>query len=127
MTIKRVDHVGVMVADMERSIAFYTGILGLTLKSQIKHTNGVIDLAFLGTGAEGETDLELIRGYNDRLPEEGKVHHVAFAVDDVERWFRDLSSQPVEFVDKEITTLPNGYKYFFIMGPDRERIELFQR
>ena len=91
MTIKRVDHVGVMVADMERSIAFYTGILGLTLKSQIKHTNGVIDLAFLGTGAEGETDLELIRGYNDRLPEEGKVHHVAFAVDDVERSGRRIT------------------------------------
>ncbi|MCA0753905.1 VOC family protein [Paenibacillus sp. N4] len=123
----KLDHVGVMVKDMEASIAFYTEKLGFELKGRLTHTNGVIELAFLGFGGADETDLELIHGYNDSLPSEGKVHHFAITVPDVESEFTRLKEQGVTFIDKEITTLPNGYKYFFVEGPDREWIEMFQR
>lgn len=127
MKFKRIDHVGVMVKDMEASIRFYTEVIGFDLKGRLLHTNGVIELAFLGFGGSDETDLELIQGYNDGLPVEGKVHHFAVTVDDVEAEFERLKVLGVDFVDSDITTLPNGYRYFFVSGPDGERIELFQR
>lgn len=127
MTKKRIDHVGVMVKNIEASIAFYTEMLGFELKGRIPHSNGIIELAFLGFGHEGETDLELIQGYNDSLPLEGKVHHFALSVDDVQAEFERLKKLDVTFIDDGITTLPNGYQYFFVSGPDGEWIELFQR
>ncbi|CAM3953487.1 VOC family protein [Paenibacillus alkaliterrae] len=127
MVNKRLDHVGVMVKDMDASISFYTQIIGFELKGRIMHTNGVIELAFLGFGGSDETELELIQGYNDSLPSEGKVHHFAVTVPDAAAEFERLKTLNVTFVDEGITTLPNGYQYFFVEGPDRERIELFQR
>ncbi|WP_373459627.1 VOC family protein [Paenibacillus harenae] len=127
LTNKRIDHVGIMVKDMEVSIRFYTEVMGFELKGRLPHTNGVIELAFLGFEQSDETDLELIQGYNDGLPIEGKVHHFAVTVDDIETEFKRLKQLEVRFVDEDITTLPNGYRYFFVSGPDGERIELFQR
>ncbi|WP_028611154.1 VOC family protein [Paenibacillus harenae] len=127
MAKMRLDHVGVMVKNIDMSITFYTDILGFGLKGRTLHTNGVIELAFLGFKDDQETELELIQGYNDSLPVEGKVHHFAILVSDVEAEFERLKQLNVSFVDESITTLPNGYRYFFVQGPDGERIELFQR
>jgi lactoylglutathione lyase len=124
---KRIEHVGVMVKDMERSIAFYKEVVGLSLKGTMDHPNGVIKLAFLGFEQQGETELELIQGYNDELPAEGKVHHIAFTVDDIEEeWSRIGAITYVKLIDSEITTLPNGSRYFFFHGPDGEWIEFFE-
>jgi lactoylglutathione lyase len=127
MTKKRIDHVGIMVKNMEASIAFYTDIIGFQLKGRTPHSNGVIELAFLGFGHSDETELELIQGYSESLPTEGKVHHFAVAVDDVQAEFDRLKLHEVTFIDEGITTLPNGYRYFFISGPEGEWLELFQR
>ncbi|RAV11876.1 VOC family protein [Paenibacillus contaminans] len=126
MARTRLEHVGVMVQNLEASIKFYEEIVGLTHKDTLLHTNGVIRLAFLGFGKEGETELELIEGYNAGLPQEGKVHHLAFRIDDVEEEFARIRSLDVQLIDQEITTLPNGSRYFFFHGPDGEWIEFFQ-
>jgi len=127
MTKRRIDHVGVMVKNIEASITFYTEIIGFEFKGRTPHTNGIIELAFLGFGGSDETELELIQGYNDNLPSEGKVHHFAVTVTDVHAEFERLKQLEVTFIDEGITVLPNGYQYFFVSGPDGERIELFQR
>ncbi|OXS58410.1 glyoxalase/bleomycin resistance/dioxygenase family protein [Cohnella sp. CIP 111063] len=129
MATKRIDHVGVMVKDLETTIRFYTEIVGLEVKSRVAHTNGVLQLAFLGAGGSDETEIELIQGYNDQLPAEGKVHHFAVTVDDVEAEHERIKSLNIPFVPgfEEITALPNGHRYFFIHGPDKEWIEFFQR
>ena len=126
MARTRLEHVGVMVQNLEESIKFYEDIIGLTHKDTVLHTNGIIRLAFLGFGKEGETELELIEGYNGGLPQEGKVHHLAFRIDDVEEEFDRIRSLDVKLIDQEITTLPNGSRYFFFHGPDGEWIEFFQ-
>ncbi len=41
-------------------------------------------LAFLGFPGTSETEVELIHGYNSDLPAEGKVHHIAFTVDNLD-------------------------------------------
>lgn len=126
MAITKIEHVGIMTRDIEASIAFYREVIGMELKGTLDHTNGVIKLAFLGFHGADETELELIQGYNSDLPTEGKVHHLAFAVDVLEPEVERLQSLGVQAVDTEITVLPNGSRYFFFNGPDGEWIELFE-
>ncbi|KEO85097.1 VOC family protein [Tumebacillus flagellatus] len=126
MTIKKIEHVGVQVRDIETSINFYRDVIGMDLKGTLDHTNGVIKLAFLGFPGADETELELISGYNPDLPTEGKVHHIAFTVDKLEPEVERLKSLGVTEIDSEITTLPNGSRYYFFAGPDGEWIELFE-
>ncbi|GFR55168.1 glyoxalase/bleomycin resistance protein/Dioxygenase superfamily protein [Bacillus sp. CN2] len=127
MTAKRIDHTGIMVKDIETSIAFYQDVLGMQLKDRITHTNGIIELAFLGFQEGPETEIELIQGYSSELPAEGKVHHIALLTEDIAAEFTHAKRQGAVFIDEEITTLPNGYRYFYIEGPDGEWIEFFQR
>jgi predicted enzyme related to lactoylglutathione lyase len=84
LAVKKLEHVGLMVKDIEASIHFYTQVVGMEFKGKLVHTNPAITLAFLGFSGSTETELELIQGYNENLPEEGKVHHIAFAVDNLE-------------------------------------------
>ncbi|MGE7767781.1 VOC family protein [Peribacillus sp. NPDC096540] len=128
MAIKRVDHIGVVVRDLEESITFYQDVLDLKVKSRVLHTNGVIQLAFLGYNNSDETEIELIQGYSDTLPSEATIHHFAISVDDIEEEYaRIIGFENVELIDQEIVTLPNGYRYFYIYGPEKEWIEFFQR
>ncbi|MFD0696077.1 VOC family protein [Paenibacillus sp. GCM10027628] len=126
MAVLKMEHVGVMVANLEASIRFYEEVIGLKHKGTLIHTNGVIRLGFLGFDVNGETEVELIEGYNAGLPQEGKVHHLAFTVDDVEAEFERIKGLQVEQLDAEITALPNGSRYFFFNELDGERIEFFQ-
>ncbi|MGN7396445.1 VOC family protein [Peribacillus frigoritolerans] len=128
MAAKRVDHIGVVVKDLEKSIAFYQDVLDLKLKERMTHTNGVIELAFLGYEESDETEIELIQGYSDTLPSEATIHHFAITVDDIEEEYARIKSlDNTELIDEEIVTLPNGYRYFYVYGPEKEWIEFFQR
>ena len=124
MAIQKLEHVGVQVKDIEKSIQFYQDIVGLQLIDRFPHTNPELTLAFLGLN--GEIIIELIQGYNSDLPAEGKVHHVAFTVSNLKEERDRLKQLDVTFVDEQTTALPNGAQYLFFYGPDGEWIEFFQ-
>ncbi|MBB6674848.1 VOC family protein [Cohnella nanjingensis] len=126
MTVRKIEHVGIMVSSIEASVAFYEQAVGLQHLETITHTNGVIRLAFLAFPGASETELELIEGYTGALSAEGRVHHVAFNVDDIEAEFARIGSLSVAGLDETLTTLPNGSRYFFFRGPDGESLEFFQ-
>jgi lactoylglutathione lyase len=126
MAIKKLEHVGIMVADLEKSIGFYRDAIGMELRGTLVHTNPSITLAFLSFPNSSQTEVELIYGYQSNLPKEGVVHHLAFTVDHMETEIERLKQLDVTFQDKEITILPNGAKYIFFYGPDNESIELFE-
>ncbi|KJL05313.1 MULTISPECIES: VOC family protein [Priestia] len=124
MAILKFEHVGVQVKNIEESIEFYTQKVGLELIETLPHTDPSLKLAFLGL--EGNVIVELIQGYNSSLPNEGKVHHFALAVDGIEEEFERLKSAGVSFVEENIVTLPNGARYLFFYGPDKEWIEYYE-
>ncbi|WP_123041732.1 VOC family protein [Cohnella candidum] len=126
MSVRKIEHVGIMVSSIEKSIPFYENVLGLKHSETMGHTNGVIRLAFLSFPDHPETEIELIEGYTGQLAPEGRVHHVAFTVDDIEAEYERIRPLNVAGLDPEITTLPNGSRYFFFQGPDGESVELFQ-
>ncbi|MGA9287927.1 MAG: VOC family protein [Anaerobacillus sp.] len=124
MSIQKLEHVGVQVRNIEASKGFYQGIIGLELLDELTLPDGNKKLAFLGL--EGEVIIELIEGYNSELPVEGKVHHIAFTVSDIEEERTRVRNLGVTFIDEGINVLPNGAKYLFFAGPDGEWIEFFQ-
>ncbi|ANC76553.1 VOC family protein [Fictibacillus phosphorivorans] len=121
--ITGIEHTGIMVSNMEESIKFYTEVLGLDLLDRFDHTSVPVELAFLGV--EGKVLVELIAGYTGPVTNEGKVHHIAFSVQNIEEQYELLQKKDVVMKDKEITELPNG-KYFFFFGPDEESLEFFE-
>lgn len=127
MAVKKMDHVGVFVNNLDTSLTFYQEVVGMVLKDKFSIANGSVTLAFLGFNGSDETELELVFGSNSNLPPEGKVNHIAFLVDDIEEEFNRLKGLDVSFISEEVVTLPNGYRNFFVHGPDREKVEFFQR
>lgn len=127
MGISKMEHVGIQVKNLEETIDFYTKVLGLELLQKERHPNPNLRIAFLGFKQTDETLIELIEGYNPDLPAEGKVHHIAFTVDNIEEEIARVHQHNVTFVDETITTLPSGSRYVFFYGPDGEWIELFER
>ncbi len=125
MAVIGFEHVGVQIADIDRSISFYQDVVGLKLLDQFIHTDGKMKLAFLGVN--DQIIVELIEGYNPNLPDEGKVHHIAFRVDNIEAEKKRLQDANVKWIFEDITVLPNGAKYIFFRGPDQEWIEFFEK
>lgn len=126
MAVSKIEHVGIMVSSLEVSIPFYEKVVGLIHTDSLLHTNGVIRLAFLSFPMSRDTEVELIEGFTGELAKEGRVHHIAFTVDDIEEELARIRTLQVSGLDEQITTLPNGSRYFFFKGPDGEAIEFFQ-
>ncbi|MFC7371687.1 VOC family protein [Fictibacillus iocasae] len=122
--IKGIEHTGIMVSDLESSLEFYCGILGLELIDRYMHPSAGVELAFLGL--EGKVLVELIGGYPPEVYTEGKVHHVAFLVDHIGEKLDTLRTKGVKLKDEQPIELPTGY-YFFFYGPDGEYLEFFER
>jgi lactoylglutathione lyase len=127
MAVRKMDHVGVYVNDLDSALRFYLEVVGMELKDKFAIANGSVTLAFLGFNGSDETELELVHGGNPNLPNEGKVNHIAFLVDDIEEEFKRLKGLDAALISEEVGTLPNGYRNFFLHGPAGEKVEFFQR
>ena len=99
MKIRRVNHLGIIVDDLDGAVRSFTEQLGLTL-DHIEPYGEELEIAFLPCG---ETLVELIEprtqaGSNaDYLKENGPgIQHVAFEVDDLEAALAELAERGVE-------------------------------
>jgi catechol 2,3-dioxygenase-like lactoylglutathione lyase family enzyme len=122
MTVIGLHHAGVHVASLERSIAFYEAVFGLHLAERL--SLGTERLAFLQAGS---SRIELIAdGGTSR--ETGVVDHLAFQVNDLDHWTRRLRERGVRLLDDVPVEVPAlGARILFCVGPDGERIELFEQ
>ncbi|MGC8230558.1 VOC family protein [Pseudobacillus badius] len=116
--LQRMEHTGMTVKDLERSVSFYTEVVGFQLLGRLDHPNGSIKMAFIGTEDKNRTKIELLEGYHDSLPAEGKVHHLVLKAENVEEETARLKDAGARFIETEITELPNGARYLFVEGPD---------
>lgn len=141
--ITGIEHVGLSVTDMERSLAFYRDILGFeVLRVQDRGPDGNLGklVGMPGCRARvaqirlGEAILELFE-YKEprgnvaiararRQADYGWVH-VAVISTDVIRDHVRLRSAGVEFLSEPVEVRPGAWVVFF-KGPDGEAIELRQ-
>ena len=99
MKIKRVDHLGIIVGDLDDAVRSFTEHLGLTL-DHIEQYGDELDIAFLPCG---DTLVELIKPRTDQgsnadyLRQHGPgIQHVAFEVDDLEAALAELDKRGVK-------------------------------
>jgi len=81
----RILHTMLRVVDLQRSIDFYTQIMGMTLLRQKEYPEGRFTLAFLGYGPEAsQTVIELTYNWDTDCYDQGTAFgHIAFEVDNV--------------------------------------------
>ena len=81
----RILHTMLRVGDLDRSISFYTDVLGMQLLRQKEYPDGEFTLAFLGYGPESDTTvIELTYNWGVGSYELGEGYgHIALEVDDV--------------------------------------------
>lgn len=125
-TIRGLAHIGIMTADMETSVAFYTNHLNFTCTH--RQFLGETELAFLEVG---NCIIELIarpdsNHVNQLKP--GQVDHVALRVEDLDAEVERLEKAGITLFApaKDAAIFAGGIRCVFFPGPSGERIELFQ-
>jgi lactoylglutathione lyase len=121
--LRKIEHVGIQVRNLDRSIAFYTEVLGLTLRKRVR-LNETTELAFLPLG---DSEIELIcKSTEYTFAKEGIVNHLTFRVDDVAAILDHLRKHGVELIHQQPLFMEKlGTRIAFFWGPDGEKLELF--
>jgi lactoylglutathione lyase len=121
MGVVGLHHAGVYVSNLERSIAFYGDVFGLELAERLSLDGE--EIAFLSVGS---ARLELIQSGSGPRPD-GVVDHVAFEVNNLDVLVQQLRERRVSVLDSVPLAVPAlGARIVFCLGPDAERIELFE-
>lgn len=116
--LDRIDHVGVAVEDLDGALALYEGALGMpAVHREIVEEQGV-EAVLLDVG---DGHIELLKPLGPDTPV-GKflakkgpgLHHVAYAVSDIEATLAKLGEQGVELIDKVPRTGIRGSRVAFL-------------
>ncbi len=117
------------VGDLDRSIRFYTDILGMQLLRKSDNPGGKYTLAFVGYGPE-ETHsvLELTYNYGVEKYDLGSAYgHIALAVEDAYKACDDIKRRGGKVV-REAGPVKHGTTIIaFVEDPDGYKVELIQR
>ena len=125
----RVLHTMIRVGNLERSLAFYTDVLGMRLLRRQDYTEGRFTLAFVGYGDESENAvIELTHNWDTSSYELGNAFgHIALAVDDAYAACDQLRAKGGKIV-REAGPMKHGTTVIaFVEDPDGYKIELIQR
>ncbi|MCE2659013.1 MAG: lactoylglutathione lyase [Rubrivivax sp.] len=126
-------HTMLRVGDLQRSINFYTQVLGMTLLRTTQRPDQRYDLAFLGYGSNPEhAEIELTYNYGVERYELGTAFgHLAIGVPDVAATcaaVREKASALGGAITREAGPVKGGSTIIaFITDPDGYKIELIQR
>ena len=122
----RLLHTMLRVGDMEKSIAFYTEVLGMTLLRRKDYPDGQFTLAFVGYGNEDDNSvIELTYNWGVDKYELGTGYgHIALEVADVYMACEDIRSRGGK-ITREPGPMKHGTSILaFVEDPDGYKIEL---
>jgi methylmalonyl-CoA/ethylmalonyl-CoA epimerase len=117
-TVKRIDHIGILVGDLEQPLSFWRDALGLDLTHTTDVPAELAQIAFLPVG---DSELELVRptssesGLAKFLEKRGPgVHHICLEVDDIDGMLTQLKEKGINLINEEPRTGTDGKRYAFI-------------
>ncbi len=132
MTIKRIDHIAVVVEQLETALSVYRDALGMSLSHIETIPEQGVRIGFLPAG---DSEIELLEpldpesGIGKYLAKRGEgLHHICLEVSDIEDTLRDLSSKGAQLIDRTPKQGAHG-KIAFIhpKGAHGVLIELVER
>lgn len=125
----RMLHTMLRVGDLERSLHFYTEVLGMRLLRRNDYPEGKFTLAFVGYGDEADsTVLELTYNWGvDRYELGSGYGHIAVAVEDARKACEEVKRRGGK-VTREAGPMKHGHTVIaFVEDPDGYKIELIER
>lgn len=122
-------HTMLRVGDLERSIAFYTELLGMRLLRRADNTQYRYTLAFVGYGDERDTAvLELTHNWDTDHYELGTAFgHLAVSCEDITATCETICSKGGKVVREPGPVKGGSSMIAFVEDPDGYRIELIER
>ena len=133
MAIKKIDHIGIVVQDIETALKVYRDALGLELTKTEFVPEQAVKIAFLPTG---ESEIELVQPTTDDsgiaryLAKRGEgIHHICLEVDDIEAALAQMAAQGMQLIDETPRVGSGGQKYAFVHPKSAHGVlvELYQR
>ena len=125
----RILHTMLRVADLEKSLAFYTGVLGMKLLRRTDYPDGKFTLAFVGFGDEaGSAVIELTHNWGVEKYDHGNAFgHIAIEVADAYIACGKIKQLGGRVV-REAGPMKHGSTVIaFVEDPDGYKIELIQK
>ncbi|OQY26176.1 MAG: methylmalonyl-CoA epimerase [Anaerolineaceae bacterium 4572_32.1] len=118
MSIKKIDHVGIVVHDIEAALQVYRDALGLKLTKTESVPEQEAKIAFLTVG---ESEIELVQpttsdgGIARYLAKRGEgIHHICLEVDDIEAVLAQMAERGLELINQSPRVGSGGQKYAFV-------------
>jgi methylmalonyl-CoA epimerase len=100
----KIDHIGIVVRDIQEALKAYETALGLPLKEIVEVPDQKVEVAFLPVG---ESNVELVQPLSDDtgiykfLEKRGEgIHHICVEVDDIEAALARLREHGVPLIDE---------------------------
>lgn len=116
--IKRIDHVAIVVEDLDAALAFWRDALGLPLAKTEDNPGENVSIGFLPVG---DSEIELLQptdpdsGIGKYLAKRGAgMHHICIEVDDIEAAMQRLVDHGIELINTEPRTRDDGTRYAFV-------------
>lgn len=117
---EKIDHLGIAVSSLEKTLPFYQQVLGLKLVHEEVIPDQQVRTAFLQLG---ESTLELLEPTSPDSPvakfiaKRGEgIHHIAYAVSDIRAKLREAKEAGIRLIDEE--PRPGGHgKWIAFLHP----------
>ncbi|WP_158068819.1 VOC family protein [Domibacillus epiphyticus] len=121
------EHTGIMVSNMDESIAFYEEILGFTLR--VKSKTATKEIAFLSHDRLPGFEVELLLDLDPKhsYAEQGIVNHLAFSVDDYDQAMAELQRKGIPFLADQPTIGEGGRRAIRFAGPNKEVLQIVEK
>ena len=118
MNISHIEHIGIAVNSLEEAIPYYENTLGLKCYAIEEVADQKVKTAFFMVG---KTKIELLESTDPEGPigkfieKKGPgVHHLAFAVDDVNKSLNELEEKGVRLIDQQSRKGAEGLNIGFL-------------
>ena len=116
--IKQVNHIAIVVEDIDDWLAFWRDALGIELSEMREVPAEKSKIAFLPL-TDGEIELvqptTIDSGIARYLSKHGQgLHHVCLEVDDIDGMLDQLKARGVRLINKQPRTATDGKRYAFI-------------
>ncbi len=133
--VRRIDHVAIVVRDLDAALHFYRDTLGIIPSKVIDFPREGVKIAFLPAGGPGGSDIELLEptdtstGIARFLEKRGEgLHHLCLEVEDIDRALAELQGENVPLLDTAPRPTAEGRGIFVHpKGTGGVLVELVQR
>jgi methylmalonyl-CoA/ethylmalonyl-CoA epimerase len=118
MKLTHIEHIGIAVKSLEEAIPYYENILGLKCYAVEEVTEQKVKTAFFWVG---QIKIELLEATSEESPiakfieKKGEgVHHIAFAVENLQRCLYEMEEKSIQLIDKQPRRGAEGLNIAFL-------------